>query len=168
MIDLDDLDIFYKYDAGTFSLISGMFMIATVTYIIYAVSPKATNTTIFYYSLVALILMVATPLLFYLSNLIEFSEIIGKFSSGICLAAFGTLIYHVTQYMDIGSWLYPIPRIFLTGVLGFITSFLFVRGVAVQMIEGSEDWIELDEDEEKEIEESDDEDKFLEEEDEPW
>jgi len=168
MIDLEDLDIFYKYDAGTFSLISGMFMIATVTYIIYAVSPKATDSTIFYYSLVSLILMVATPLLFYLSNLIEFSEIVGKFSSGLCLAGFGTLLYHGARYLDIGSWFYPIPRIFLTGVLGFITSFLFVRGVAVQMVEGSEDWIKLDEEGEEEIEESDDEDKFLEEEDEPW
>ncbi len=167
MIDMDDLDIFYKYDAGTFSLISGMFMIITVTYIIYAVSPKATDTTVFYYSIIGMALMVAAPVLFYISAIIEFHEILGKFSSGICLAAFGTLIYHVTQYFDIGSWLYPVPRIFVTGVLGFITSFLFVRGVGVQMVEESGGRIDF-KDEEKDILQEDDEDKFLEEENEPW
>ncbi|MFO7792244.1 MAG: hypothetical protein R6W73_04575 [Candidatus Saliniplasma sp.] len=171
MIDLEDLDIFYKYDTGTFALISGMFMIATATYIIYGVSPKVTGETIFYYAMAALTLTVLTPILFYLSALIEFSEIVGKFSSGITLAVFGTLIYHMTQSIEIGEWLYPIPRIIVTGILGFATSFLFVRGVAVQMREDSGSWIEDEEDLAEDVEPEEDieeEDKFLEEEDEPW
>ncbi len=172
MVDLDDLDIFDKYDPGTFALISGMFMIATATYIIYFVTPRATgDSMIFYYSMISLTLTAFTPILFYISSLIKFSEIIGKFSSGITLAVFGTLLYHVTQSMTIGDWLDPIPRIFFTGIFGFITSFLFVRGVAVPSVEDREEWIELKDDEDLEYEEEEegiDEEKFLEEEDEPW
>ncbi len=173
MVDLDDINIFEKYDSGTFALISGMFMIATATYIIYFVSPKAIdNTSVFYYAMISLVLTVFTPVLFYMSTLVDFSEIIGKFLSGITLAVFGTLIYHVSQEMDIGTWFYPIPRILLTGIFGFITSFLFIRGVAVQKIEENEEWIEMEEEEEFEEdileEEIEKNDKFPEEEDEPW
>ncbi len=174
MVNWEDMDIFHKYDAGTFALISGMFMIATATYIIYAVSPRATgDSTVFYYALIALLLTASSPLMFYLGTLVNFSDIIGKFSSGITLAIFGTLIYHVTQSPIIGDWLYPIPRIFITGILGFITSFLFIRGVAVQLVEQREEALldeEFEEDEEEfeEAGKSSEEDKFLEEEDEPW
>ncbi|MGM0404556.1 MAG: hypothetical protein ACQEQM_00245 [Thermoplasmatota archaeon] len=174
MVDWEDIDIFHKYDAGSFALVSGMFMIATATYMIYAVSPRATgDSTVFYYALVALLLTASSPALFYLGTLMNFSDIIGKFSSGITLAIFGTLIYHVTQTMVIERWLYPIPRIFITGILGFITSFLFIRGVAVQLVEQREETLldeefEDEEEEFEEVEESSEGDKFLEEEDEPW
>lgn len=173
MVDWDMFDIFEKYDTGTFALVSGMAMIATATFIIYAVSPKATgDTTTFYYAMIALCLTVLSPFLFYLGTLVDFPDILGKFTSGITLAVFGTLIYHVSQSMAIGEWLYPIPRIFFTGIFGFITSFLFFRGVAVQLVEQKEEIrMEFDEEEEiedAEIEEGPEDEKFLEEKDEPW
>ena len=128
----DEVNIFEKLSTGSLALISGMAIIATGTFFAYIIYPLLeSDPTVFYYTVIGLSLCIAAPLFFYLDEIINFSDILGKFTSGALLAGFAALLFHINQSFDIEGWLYPILHIFLTGLFSFITVFILVRGVIV-------------------------------------
>jgi len=191
-MDLDDLNIFDKLSTGTFALISGILIIATVTIFIYTIFPLLSNDGLgFTYAIVALILGIIAPLFFFIEDLFDVSDIIGKFIAGISIAVLVVILINIYATFNLGSWLKPFPHVLLSGIMGFVTSLFLVRGVIVPAYggyveTGQEGWdyeteepVSTSEDEEiyrstepsassEEEEFEDEEETFPEEEEDPW
>ncbi len=161
-MDLDDLDIFSQYSVGTFALISGMAIIASITYFIYVIFEHV-GTSIFFYSVIPFGLGILIPPFFFLDDLTETSDIFGKFLSGTVVAVMVWIGFHAgTQAeLDFANSLEFIMLIVLPGIFTFITSLLLFRGVAVPLIEEREfggdsgEWTGIELEEDEEIEEED-------------
>lgn len=190
-MDLDDLNIFDKLTTGTFALISGILIIATVTFFIYTIYPLLSgNVRAFSYAIIALILGILAPLFFFIEDLFDISDIIGKFIAGISIAVLVVILINIYMTFDLGSWLKPFPHVLLSGIMGIITSLFLVRGVIVPAYGGyaepesqgwsyekedtvsksEEDLYETTETRERQDRETNEEDKekFPEEEEDPW
>ncbi len=186
-MDIDDF--FIEFSTGTCAFLGGVAAILTGTFLIYNVLPLVgtEHTDIFFYSMGALVLGIFSPLLFYLSDLADIPDAIGKISSGSALTVLIVIVYHVGRTQDLGKWGFPLPEIILSGLLGLMTSLLFTRGVIVPTLteeplgesgweleegeEFEEDDFEEEEFEDESIEDEEfeeDSEKFPEEENEPW
>ena len=132
-MDLDDLNIFDKLSAGTFALISGVVIIATLTFYVYSIHPLlSTDKLAFIYAIVCLILGVIAPLFYFVEDLFNISDLVGKFISGISLSVLVVILINVYMTFDLGNWLKPFPQILLSAIFGFITSMFLIRVVIVQ------------------------------------
>lgn len=190
-MDLDDLNIFDKLSTGTFALISGILIIATVTIFIYTIYPLLSGYELgFIYAVAALILGIIAPFFFFIEELFDISDIIGKFVAGISIAIMVVILINIFMTFDLGSWMKPFPQVLLSGIMGFITSLFLVRGVIVPAYGGyvepdskgwryeEEETVSTSEDEDlyrstesKKSKEEDlekDEETFPEEEEDPW
>lgn len=131
-MDLDDLNIFDKLSTGTFALLSGILIIATVTIFIYTIYPLLSGYELgFIYAMVGLVLGIIAPLFFFIEDLFDISDIIGKFVAGISIAILVVILINIYATFDLGSWLKPFPQVLLSGIMGFVTSLFLVRGVIV-------------------------------------
>ena len=131
-MDLDDLNIFDTLSTGTFALISGILIIATVTYFIYSIYPLLSGNEMgFVYAIVALALGIIAPLFFFIEELFEVSDIIGKFIAGISIAVLVVILLNIYMTFDLGSWGKPFPHVLISGIFGLVTSLFLVRGVIV-------------------------------------
>lgn len=136
-MDLDDLNIFDKLSAGTFALISGVIIIATITFFVYSIYPLfSANEMAFVYAIVSLVLAVIIPLFYFVEDLFNVSDLVGKFISGISLSVLVVILINVYINFDLGKWLKPFPEILLSAILGFITSMFLIRGVIVPAFGG--------------------------------
>ncbi|MFW6040939.1 MAG: hypothetical protein ACOC85_03800 [Thermoplasmatota archaeon] len=136
MVDMNDLNIFDKLSTGSLALISGMAIIGTATFILSVIFPLfRTDPSVFYFSMISLCLCGAAPLFLHLDDLFDFPDVIAKFMAGALLAGFAALLFHVNQSRELGSWLYPIPEVFLTGLFSFITIYLLIKGVVIPIMQ---------------------------------
>lgn len=139
-MDLDDLNIFDKLSAGTFALISGVIIIATITFFVYSVYPLlSTDKLAFTYAIISLVLGVIAPLFYFIEELFNINDLVGKFISGISLSVLVVILINVYMTFDLGKWLKPFPEILLSAILGFITSMFLIRGVIVPAFGGNVD-----------------------------
>ncbi len=191
-MDLESLDeLFSEFSEGIFALISGISIIITVIFFIYAVLPLYENHAfIVLLSFLALLVCFSAPIFFQLSEITLVPEVLGWLLAGISIALFGWVIFHGGYYVDVLSLQYIIP----SGLLGLASSLPLTKGVLLPLFGGGglevlESDSEVDEDLE-ELEEGDDEgqierdfdestdgyeeestldeERFPEEEDEPW
>ncbi len=136
-MDLDDLNIFDKLSAGTFALISGIVIIVTIAFFVYSVYPLFSSDKLaFTYAIVSLVLAVIAPLFYFVEDLFNISDLVGKFISGISLSVLVIILINVYATFDLGKWLKPFPQILLSAILGFITSMFLIRGVIVPAFGG--------------------------------
>lgn len=167
-------EIFSRYSPGAFALVSGAAMIGTIFYIIWVILPTLNSDSyVFLFSMLSLIFCAIAPPLYYLDELSDYSDVIGKFTSGAALMVFGVLLIQVINVypISLSRFFYPLPRIIITGLLALLTSFIWIRGVVVPL--SGDEYEEEYEEEEEEIDEFEEdfekeEDRFPEEEDEPW
>ncbi len=170
-------NLFSRYSPGAFALVSGAAMIGMIFYIIWVILPTlSSDPYVFLFSMLSLIFCAIAPPLYYLDQLSDYSDIMGKFTSGAALMVFGVLLIQVINVYSLSpsKLFYPMPRIIITGLLALLTSFIWIRGVIVPLSgEGFEEEFEEEETEEEVDEFEEDfegssDDKFPEEKDEPW
>ncbi|MFW5945513.1 MAG: hypothetical protein ACOCSJ_02825 [Candidatus Natronoplasma sp.] len=158
-MDLESLDeLFSEFSEGIYALMSGISIIITVIFFIYAVIPLYDNYAfIVLLSSLALLVCFGAPIFFQLSEMTLVPDVVGWLLAGISIALFGWVIFHGAYYVDILSLQYIIP----SGLLGLASSLPLTKGVLLPLFgEGEfevlETESEVDEDLE-ELEESDDE-----------
>jgi len=186
-MDLEELDDYLsEFSEGTYALISGISIIITVIFFIYAVVPLYEDYAfIVLLSFLALLVCFCAPIFFRLADITLLPEVLGWLLAGIAIALFGWIIFHAGYYIDTLSLQYVIP----SGLFGFASSLPLTKGVLLPLFgEGELGTFEseLEVDEETEGEEYEDQiergfedrdhdegdtleaDKFPEEENEPW
>ena len=164
-MDLDDLDIFEQYSSGTFALVSGMAIIGIVTYFIYVIlGLRDGQEMIFFFSILAFTLGIFIPIFFFMEELGGSSDILGKFLSGIIVAAIVWISYHNYNAEGLNGTELSI-YIILPAFFTFMTSLILVKGVVMPLLEeggfGGGGWSGVKEDyeieEEYEVDDLDDE-----------
>ncbi|MBS3789807.1 MAG: hypothetical protein KGY66_02720 [Candidatus Thermoplasmatota archaeon] len=142
-MDLKEIDeIFSEFSEEVLALVSGIAMIITVIFFIYAVMPLYGDHAIFFwFSLLALLVCFTIPIFFRLSDLTLVPEVVSWLLTGITIAIFGWIIFHAGYYENIRSLSYIIP----SGLLGFASSFPLTKGVLVPLVgEGELEILEID------------------------
>ncbi len=165
-MDWENLDdAFSEFSDGMLALLSGIAIIITITFIIYEVWPLLSDQRmIFVFSISALIVSVVASISFYLSSITMLPDVVGKLITGLTVAIFGVILFHVSRTYGISS----LPEIVLLGFLGFASALPLAKGVLVPLL-GEDTTFEVsgsDEEEFEDIEEEElegiegDEDEF--------
>ncbi len=186
-MDMESLDeILSEFSEGTYALVSGISIIITIIFFIYAVVPLYENHAfLVLLSFLALIVCFFAPIFFRLADITLVPDVVGWLLAGVSIALFGWIIFHAGYYIDTLSLQYIIP----SGLFGFASSLPLTKGVLLPLfgtgdletLETEEDFEETEEDEyegqihqdfeldnEAEQDENLDEKKYLEKENEPW
>ena len=192
-MDMESLDdLFSEFSEGIYALVSGIVIIITIIFFIYAVVPLYEHHfLIVLLSFLSFLVCFSAPIFFRLSDITLIPEVVGWLLAGISFALFGWVIFHGGYYLDEGvlSLQYIIP----SGLFGFASSLPLTKGVLLPLFGGGElEHFETERDIEEDLEgteESDqegqierefepndekdeedtlDEEKYLEEENEPW
>ncbi len=128
---------------GILALVSGIAIIITITFIIYEVGPLLDDKSgIFAFSLISLLVCVVSSISFYLSDITLLPDVGGKLITGLTLALFGVILFHVGNTYGASE----LPVVILTGSLGFASSLPLVKGVLIPVF-GDEAYLDTEEDE---------------------
>jgi len=194
-MDMESLDdILSEFSEGVYALVSGIVIIITIIFFIYAVVPLYEHHSfLVLLSFLSFLVCFSAPIFFRLSEITLIPEVVGWLLAGISIALFGWIIFHGGYYLDEG--VFSLQYIVPCGLFGFASSLPLTKGVLLPLFgEGELGTFGTDldiEDEFEETEESDyeeqierdfeenagrrdeeeealDEKKFLEEENEPW
>ncbi|GEM_PF-2027282 len=160
---LEDVDeIFSEVSEEVLALVSGIAIIITIIFFIYAVVPLyEDHSTIVLFSLLSLIVCFAGPVLFRLPEMSSVPEVVGWMMTGITIAGFAWIIFHVGNYIDLLGLKVIIP----SGLLGFASSLPLTQGVLLPLLgEGMFEMFETDMEEDEFEEEEFEEDEFEEDE----
>ncbi len=143
-MDLEDLDeIFSEFSEGTLALVSGISIIITIIFFIYAVIPLYENHAfIVLLSFLALVVCFSAPVFFRLADITIVPDVLGWLLAGVSIAIFGWIIFHGGYYVDVFSLQYIIP----SGLFGFASSLPLTKGVLLPLFgEGEFETFKTDE-----------------------
>ncbi|MEF8832309.1 MAG: hypothetical protein V5A66_02185 [Candidatus Thermoplasmatota archaeon] len=156
-MDMEEIDdLLSEFSEGTFALVSGIAIIITIIFFIYAVVPLyGEHTFIVLLSFLSLLACFCSPIFFRLSKITLAPDVVGWLLAGITIAIFGWLIFHGAYYVDILSLQYIIP----SGLFGFASSLPLTKGVLLPLFaEGELGTFETDLETEEEIEDTEESD----------
>ncbi|MBS3816827.1 MAG: hypothetical protein KGY76_04620 [Candidatus Thermoplasmatota archaeon] len=129
-MDLESIDeIFSDTPENVLALVSGIAIIITVIFFIYAVIP---HSGIILFSFLSLLICFSAPIFFRLSDMTIIPDVVGWLLTGVAIAGYGWIIFHVGYYVDVLSLKFVIP----SGLLGFASGQPLTRGVLIPLFGG--------------------------------
>ncbi len=143
-MDLEEIDEYLSdMSEGVMALISGIAIIITVTFFIYTIWPlwDQGEGGLFAFSIVALIVTILSSIGIYLSDITFLPDVIGKLLTGLTIAIFGVIIFHVANAYGAGA----LPEVVLMGLLGFASALPLTKGVLIPLF-SEEDFVTIGED----------------------
>ncbi len=162
-MDLEDIEnLFSDVSEGVQALISGVALIITLIFFVYAVIPiYGDHPNVVLFSLLSLLVCFLAPFFFRLPDMTLVPDVLGWLLTGIAIAIFGWIIFHAGYYIDILSLGYILP----SGLLGFASSLPLTEGVLIPLYGGEvtgtfKEDLEAEEDEFEDEFESDFEEDF--------
>ncbi|MEF8874591.1 MAG: hypothetical protein V5A88_07985, partial [Candidatus Thermoplasmatota archaeon] len=131
-MDLEEIDeLFSEVSEEILALVSGIAIIITVIFFIYAVAPLyEVYSDIVLFSFLSLLVCFSAPIFFRLPDMSAVPDVVGWMLTGVTIAGFGWIIFHVGYYIDVLGLKLIIP----SGLLGFASSLPLTQGVLIPLL----------------------------------
>ncbi|MFP4000665.1 MAG: hypothetical protein ACLFU5_02045 [Thermoplasmata archaeon] len=126
-------DLFSEISEGLLALISGIAIIITVIFFVYAIIPLyGDQNSIVWFSLLSLLVCFLTPVFFRTPDMSTVPDVLGWLMAGITIALFGWMVFHTGYYINFSGLGYIIP----SGLLGFASGLPLTEGVLIPLFSG--------------------------------